>query len=145
MTNTANNAPAVDEISEEQRQQWLRAQYQHACKYLADKGIVTNSVMVEDSRYIAPIVSVWKLKTINNKWLWVISGDLPSDHVNIEVANNAQDVLRHFSMKWQLQAENINRNNASDEQQKNYAQLLISRADGLYKLSHEDALWSNNG
>ena len=134
--------PIESELTDEQRQEWVRSQYQVATKYLADKGLVTSSVMVEDSRYIAPVLSVWKLKLLDESWVWVVCGDLPSDHVNIEVANNAKDVLRHFSMKWQLQAENINRNNDSDDEQREFARILISRADGLYKLCNDEKLWS---
>jgi uncharacterized protein DUF4826 len=133
--------PIDIEFTDEQRQQWVREQYQIATKYLADKGLVTSSVMVEDSRYIEPLISVWKLKLLDGKWFWVICGDVPSDHVNLDVAKNAQEVLRHFSMKWQLQAENILADSAADEEQQNFAKLLIGRAEGLYQLSNNEKLW----
>ncbi len=146
MTNklTPEQAQQQPELSDEQRQQWVREQYQVATKYLADKGIVTNSVMVEDSRYIAPLVSVWKLKSLDGKWFWVICGDLPSDHINIEAAKSAQEAIRHFSMTWQLKAENINRNSTSNEQQKTFAQLLTTRAGSLYDISNDKQLWANS-
>ena len=129
------------ELTEEQRAEWVRKQYQTATKFLADKGFVTDSVKVEDSRYIAPLVAIWKLKTIDNHWFWVICGDLPSDYIAIDVANDAKEAIRHFSMKWQLQAESIFKNQEATSEQNNYAQLLVGRAEGLYQLVNQEVLW----
>ncbi|PCI60801.1 MAG: DUF4826 domain-containing protein [Gammaproteobacteria bacterium] len=129
-----------EQLTEEQAQAWVREQYQVATKYLANKGLVTDSVMVEDSRYIAPLLSVWKLKLLDNSWHWVICGDLPTDHVSIEAANSAKEVLKHFSLKWQLQAENILKHQPSEEQAQ-YANILVGRAESLYKLSEDEKLW----
>ena len=48
-------------------------------------------------------------------------------------------LLRHFSFKWQLQAENLLR--LDDKEQKQFAEFLIGRADGLYQLYDKDELW----
>jgi len=130
-----------EQMSEQQIQLWAREQYQAATKHLADKGLVTSSVMVEDSRYIAPLVAVWKLKLLDNTWVWAISGDLPSDYVAIEAAKTAKEAMRHFSMNWQLKAENIF-NSAPNEEQKMFADILISKAEGLYDLVNDEQLWS---
>ena len=52
------------QMTEEQQQQWIKEQYQSATKYLAEKGIVTNSVKVEDSRYLVPLLALWKLTSL---------------------------------------------------------------------------------
>lgn len=122
--------------------QWVQEQYKKATKYLAEKGIVTKSVTSTESRYIVPAVAVWKLHATDNKSYWVISGDLPSDHIDLSAAANVRDAIRNFSMKWQMQAENIGRN-AKDKTQHEFAQLLISRAEGLYKMFERDDLWAN--
>lgn len=127
------------QMTEEQQQQWIKEQYQSATKYLAEKGIVTNSVTVEDSRYLVPLLALWKLTSLGGKKFWVLCGDLPTDHSSIEVATNARDALRHFSLKWQMQAENLLQ--AKNKEQHDFAQLLIGRADGLYKLYEDESLW----
>ncbi|MBL4910046.1 MAG: DUF4826 family protein [Alteromonadaceae bacterium] len=38
----------------------------------------------------------------------------------------------------------MTRHGAADESQKNFAQLLISRAEGLYELSNDNRLWANS-
>ncbi|PKI17641.1 DUF4826 family protein [Colwellia sp. 12G3] len=129
------------QMTEEQQQQWVKKQYQIATKYLAEKGIVTNSVSVEESRYLVPLLALWKLTAMDGKKFWVLCGDLPSDHSSIDVAPNAREALRHFALKWQMQAENLLQ--AKDEEQKTFAHLLIGRAEGLYKLYNDEPLWES--
>jgi hypothetical protein len=126
-------------MTEAEQQQWTRDQYQVATKYLAEKGIVTDSVQVEESRYLVPLLALWQLTSLEGKKFWVLSGDLPTDHSNFEVAANARDALRHFSLKWQMQSENLLRSDIKE--QKDFAHLLISRAEGIYKLCEDDSLW----
>jgi len=126
-------------MTEEQQQQWIREQYQVATKYLAGKGIVTNSVKTEDSRYLVPMLALWKLTSLKGEKFWVLCGDLPSDHSHVDVAPTAREAIRHFSLKWQMQAENLLQ--AENKEQNNFANLLIGRAEGLYKLYEDDSLW----
>lgn len=127
-------------LTEEQQSAWVREQYQKATKYLADKAIVTESVKVEESRYIVPLVAVWQLKTLDKNSLWVISGDLPCDHIPLSAADTVREAIRNFSMKWQLQAQNIQQS-ATDKTQLDFSNLLISRAEGLFQLCENDDLW----
>lgn len=126
-------------MTPEQQQAWIREQYLKATKYLADKGLVTESVADKESRYLVPVLSVWKINLLDKSTVWVISGDLPTDHVALDGSESAREVIRHFSLKWQLQAENLLQQ--EDKEQQEFAQLLIGRADGLYKLYEKDELW----
>ncbi len=127
------------EMTVEQQQQWIKDQYQVATKYLATQGLVTDSVVVEESRYLVPIMSIWKLKALDGRYFWVICGDLPSDHNTFDVAPNAREAVRHFSFKWQMQAENLLK--TGDKEQEKFAQLLIGRAEGLYDMYQQEKLW----
>lgn len=129
------------EFTEEQRNQWVREQYQKATKYLAEKGFVTESVATLDSRYLVPVVAVWKLQTIKKENVWVISGDLPCDHISVSAAENVREAIRNFSMKWQMQAQNILAA-ANDETQVKFAEFLVSRAEGLYQIFENEKLWN---
>jgi len=128
------------EMTADQQQQWVRDQYQVATKYLASQGLVTESVVVEESRYLIPFMSVWKLKVLDGSYFWTICGDLPSDHNTIDVAPNAREAVRHFSFKWQMQAENLLK--SGDKEQEKFANLLISRAEGLYDMYQQDKVWN---
>lgn len=130
-------------LTEEQQSAWVREQYLKATKYLAEKGVVTDNVAPQDSRYLVPVVAVWKLNTMSDGSVWVISGDLPCDHISTTAADNVREALRNFSMKWQLQAQNIEQS-ATDKTQLDFARLLVSRAEGLYQLFEKDDLWSES-
>ncbi|WP_257173526.1 DUF4826 family protein [Colwellia sp. M166] len=127
------------EMTEEQKQIWIREQYLKATKYLAEKGLVTESVAETESRYLVPVMALWKINLLDKTKVWVVSGDLPTDHIALDKGESARDVVRHFSFKWQLQAENLLR--LDDKEQKQFAEFLIGRADGLYQLYDKDELW----
>lgn len=127
------------QMTEQEQQQWVKSQYQDATKYLAQKGLVTKSVAADDSRYLVPYVAIWKLTMNDGTKCWVIGGDLPTDHSSADVAPNAREAMRHFSLKWQMQAENLL--GADDKSQNEFAQLLIGRAEGLYQLYENEKLW----
>ena len=127
-------------MTAEQQQQWIRDQYLKATKYLAEKSLVTESVSEKDSRYLVPMVSLWKINLLDKTTVWVIAGDLPTDHNAFEVASNAREAVRHFSLKWQMQAENLL--TSQDSAQESFAQLLIAKAEVLYDLYQQDKLWN---
>ncbi|NVK25304.1 MAG: DUF4826 family protein [Gammaproteobacteria bacterium] len=137
-TSSTSNA-----LSEEQIVAWSREAYQKASAHLADKGIITESVSMEQSRYLAPMLAVWKIKATDKNWYWVISGDLPTDVMTEEGADSARSAVKAFSYQWQMKAENIQLAGNADKTQQDFAQLLISRANGLYQLSERDELWLN--
>lgn len=128
-----------EQMTEQQQQDWVREQYQAATKYLAEKGLITSSVSEAESRYLVPAVAVWKLNLADKSSVWVISGDLPTDHVEYSVADNARKAMSHFAMKWQLQADNLLQ--SDNEEQQNFAKLLIGRAEGLFNMSEKEELW----
>lgn len=126
------------------RQEWVRTQFQKANRFLAEKGVIPSKVLADESRYLAPYMAIWKMesKRPTKKTYWVMSGDLPSDFVDVKVAATARDAVRHFSMMWQLQAENLVRSGATrDATQAKFAQLLVSRAESLYRMHNDDKLW----
>lgn len=129
------------QYTQEELSQWVREQFQRANKHLAENGVLFESVVTEESRYLAPYAAVWKIKATDGQFFWVISGDLPADFMPIENESNARDALRHFSFSWQAKAENIRRLENADKTQLEYADLLQSRAEGLYRIYNEAQLW----
>ncbi len=130
------------QLSDEERANWVREQFQKANKYLAENGILFDSVVTEESRYLEPYFAVWKLKSLDNEYYWVISGDLPADFIPFNLAETARDAVNHFSLNWQMKAENIKRNANADATQIDFANLLQSRAESLYKIKAADDLWA---
>ena len=126
-------------MTQEQQQAWIREQYLKATKYLAEKGLVTESVADTESRYLIPLMAVWKINLLDKTKVWVISGDLLTDHLVLEQNEPARNVLRHFTFKWQIQADSLLKSDV--EEQVEYAKLLINKAEGLYQLHAKDELW----
>lgn len=144
MTEQATQAISEQEL-EARRTEWVREQFQKANKFLAEKGIIPSKVLEQDSRYLAPYLAIWKLesKQPQKKTYWVMSGDLPTDYVDVSVAETAREAVRHFSMMWQLKAENLIKSGATkDATQAKFAQLLVARAESLYKIQEDENLWS---
>ncbi|MEE1978773.1 DUF4826 family protein [Shewanella xiamenensis] len=135
------------EEMEKLRQEWVRTQFQKANRFLAEKGVIPSKVLADESRYLAPYLAIWKMesKRPTTKTYWVMSGDLPSDFVDVKVAKTARDAVRHFSMMWQMQAENLIRSGATrrDATQAKFALLLVSRAESLYRMHNDEKLWNS--
>ncbi|MEC8350611.1 MAG: DUF4826 family protein, partial [Pseudomonadota bacterium] len=58
-------------------------------------------------------------------------------------ANNAREVLRYFSMQWQMKADQLMQSGAVDKTKADFANLLINRAHGLYELFEKEEMWQN--
>ena len=129
------------QLSEQELGDWVREQFQLANKHLAQNGVVATTVVADESRYMAPNVAVWKIKASDGRFFWVIGGKVPADYILIDNAKTARDAIRYFSMRWQLQAENIGHLNNLDDTQKRFAQTLVSGAEDLYELSVNENLW----
>ena len=132
-----NNKP----LTEEEIIAWSREAYQKATAYLAQKGIVTETVSMEHSRYLAPLVAVWKVKTNENKWLWVLSGDLPTDFITESAAATAREAMKSFSFKWQMDSEKILAADEFGADKQEFAKVLRNRAERLYEICEAEDLW----
>ncbi|MFT5677199.1 MAG: hypothetical protein ACI808_003151 [Paraglaciecola sp.] len=135
----------IPEFSQEELSQWVREQFQRANKHLAENGVLFDSVVTEASRYLAPFIAVWKIKSIEKKYYWVVSGDVPCDFMPFENEQNARAAIRHFSMIWQMKAENIRKSGTLDLTQQDFARLLITKAEDLYKIQADDSIWKEHG
>lgn len=122
---------------------WVREQFQRANKHLAEKGILFESVVTEESRYLAPYAAVWRIRSQDKKSYWVVSGDLPADAVPLEAAESAREAMKRFSYSWQMQAENIERSGTKDQAQVDFAKLLNNKADMLYRLATDKKIWQD--
>lgn len=134
-----NNKP----LTEQEIIAWSRESYQKATAFLAEKGIVTETVSMEHSRYLAPLVAVWKIKTTDKKWLWVLSGNLPTDYVAESAATTAREAMRSFSFKWQMDSEKILAAGEFGPDKEELAKMLQDRAERLYEVCEADSLWQS--
>ena len=130
-------------LTQEENIAWQRESFQNAQKHLASKGIMPKTIIEKDSRYLSPFFAVWKIKSENGKIYWVISGQLPTDHIEVSAAASAREAIRYFSFHWQMKAEQIMQIGARDKTQVDFANLLVNRAHGIYEFYQKDELWKN--
>lgn len=138
---TSKNEQQPEQWSEAQVNDWVRSQFQKANLHLAEKGVVMDSVAVQDSRYLPPYVAVWKINALDKQSYWVICGDLPTDHIELKAAENARDALRAFSFRWQIKAQQLVDAGIEDQTATDYANLLVNRAQSLYQLFESEKVW----
>ncbi|MCW8108178.1 DUF4826 family protein [Alteromonas ponticola] len=129
-------------VSEEMQNNWVREQFQRANQHLAENGVLFDSVVTEECRYLAPLVAIWKIKTTDGKYFWVISGDVPADFTHYENAADARELLNYFALRWQMKAENLRASGINDPTQLNYVAFLENRAEGLFKIKEKEELWA---
>jgi len=134
----------MENMTEQEMQEWVRLQFQRANAYLAERGLITNVILTKESRYLVPQVALWKftLQGLAEK-VWAITGnDLPTDHIDASLAATPQEALRHFSYRWQLKADNILNSEAPiDAKQQEFAQILIRSAEKIFPISENASLW----
>lgn len=134
-------------MTPEENEAWVRRFYEKAAEYLASKGVIAESFILPESRYLIPLVIVWKIvategtKKSKKQNYWVITGEVPTDHIAESGAKDARDALRAFALRWQLKAEQILRMENPTDEQSQFAHLLIDRANGIYDLFGSDKLW----
>jgi hypothetical protein len=130
------------DVNQNNLSEWVREQFQRANKHLAEKGVLFDSVVIEESQYLAPYVAIWKIKALDGNFFWAISGEVPADFMPYESAKTARDALRGFSLRWQLQADNILHSGTNDKTQHAFADRLIVKAEAMYELFSNDEAWA---
>lgn len=131
------------QFTQEQLTEWVRHHFQRANKHLAENGIMFDSVVTEESRYLAPYVAIWKIKSNKDQYYWVISGDVPADYLHSDTAPNAREAMRHFSLTWQMKADALKQGNA-DKANLELADYMIKRAEILYQVQEDDNFWAHS-
>lgn len=129
-------------LSKEEQETWVREQFQSANQHLAERGLLSDRIITKDSRYMVPNLAIWKFKLQNGKHMWVINGKVTTDHVSADVAKTARDAMRHFSLTWQLKADNIlHGERAPDDTEKKLAEVMIRNAEAVYTVTQDERLW----
>ena len=126
---------------------WVREQHGLMARYAAGRGLIGDD---------AEGVPVWSIphqvflgrfydKAARQGGYWYISGALPSDHIPADVAGTAREAVRHFALKWQLQAAQIEQGGESNTEKvvdfANAAENLSRSAEALIACADNDALW----
>jgi hypothetical protein len=149
----SNSQGSTQEQEEQKFKEWSQSEYVKISKFCQSKGYQIKKVDQPKCQLLAPLVAIWYVKTTEaNTNLWVISGDFPTDLTDANVAKNARQSLRHFSMAWHMQAGKLEQGVADGkielqdvETQTKFAKELTQRAENLYQLYSDNGLWEASG
>lgn len=150
MSQESSNLSPEDE---KKFKEWSQGEYVKINKFCQSKGYQVRGIDQSKCQTLPPALGVWYVHTTEKGLdLWVIAGEFPTDIAKSDIAKNAREVLRHFSMSWHMQAASIENRLSSGQvpesekdTQSKFAADLTKRAEDLYELFAADQLWANTG
>ena len=94
------------------------------------------------------IAKVWGINN-ENDFVWSVSVDkLIADYIAGSLAATPREVARHFSLKWQMDADRLlsREHNKlavekSDTRMQDFSKKLIKHAETLYEMANRDDVW----
>ena len=132
---------------------WYKELLGNTVKQMTDIQAISGVAVEASPVWMAPtlvlIAKVWPAAQKSN-FIWTISGEgVVTDHIAGSMATNPRDVAKHFSFKWQMDAERLlelaKKANASEEAEAEIrvqCDRLIRCAESLYGLVSRDDGWT---
>ncbi len=145
---TESNAATEKEAIKSWYTELLYAMTREMIKIKAVAGPAVEARPVWVSPYKILIARVWEASQKSN-FIWTISGDsVITDHIAGNLAATPREAARHFSLKWQMDADQLllvakNKASGKDTQENMvaYTDKLIQYAEALYDLAARDDVW----
>ena len=117
---------------------WARENLDRAVHELMDAGKLSGLTIEARPSWAMPgryVIGQLRDNASAGGFKWVIAGDFQTDLIDSALAGSARDAARHFSLKWQLDAEK------SPEA----AEAMVRRAEELYTLVEMNEAWKEIG
>jgi hypothetical protein len=146
----------MTEATPENDQQAVRAWYKKTLdgvvKEMLKKGVLAGVTVDANPVWAAPykilIAKVWNFNE-KSRFIWTISGErVITDHIAGSVAKTPKEAARHFSLKWQMDADRLSNiaqakapAGSTEASMERYTKKLIDSAELLYDLSSRDDIW----
>ena len=140
------------ELEREALKGWYKPLLDGVVQEMLKRNAVVGTAVEATPVWIFPnkilIAKVWGMGQ-KTRFIWTISGDgLITDHIPASMAATPRDAARHFSLKWQMDADRLlalgnSKTPAVDKRSSmgNYANKLIKDAEALYDLAERDDIW----
>jgi len=140
------------EVDHEALKSWYTKLLHSVTNEMIKIGAVPGAAAEARPIWVSPfkilIAKVWEA-TQKSKFIWTISGDaVITDHIPGNLATTPKEVARHFSLKWQMDADKLvelakNRNPVENTEanMEAYTNKLIQYAESLYEMSERDDVW----
>jgi len=143
-----DKAPAATE----ELKAWYKPLLDVTVSRLIKAGVLTGAAVEAAPMWAEPnrvlIAKVWGTGQ-RGQFFWAITGeDYISDHVPGSMAKTPQEAARHFSLKWQMDAERLlamagkqGVTEKTAEHLQVHRDKLIRQAEHLYQLVARDEIW----
>jgi hypothetical protein len=143
--------PKFDAENEELKS-WYKGVLDNVVKEMIRAEIITGVAVEVAPVWAVPnrllIAKVWEVSR-KSSFVWAIAGgDWITDHINGSLATNPRDAARHFSLKWQMDADRMlemAKTKTPDENTRANVETvvnkLIHQAESLYELTNREAGW----
>lgn len=131
---------------------WYKSLLDQVVKEMIRLKAVTGTAVQATPVWMVPhqilIAKVWGIGH-ENDFIWSVSVDkLIADYIAGSLAATPRDVARHFSLKWQMDADRLlNREKSklavekSDSTMQDFSKKLIENAEILYDAANRDDVW----
>ena len=132
---------------------WLRQTFDTAVNLVMSVRLVHGAVAEARPVWYIPneiIVGQMRVHRDDTDFVWIVCGDVPTDHIDSEAADNPRDAIRHFAMKWQMNAARfsdpetratLNLPETTDWEAE--CRKVETQAERLYALAESDAHWES--
>lgn len=123
---------------EDELKAWVRKQLDDAVEGLINANVFDAALIEVKPAWVLPSrILIGKAREQGDPadFRWFICGEVRLDHIPADTAFTPREAMRHFSMKWQLDASNL-ADEASD--------TLAEDAEALYSLAEDDRFWSQH-
>ena len=131
---------------------WYQGLLHTIVQEMIKTGVVDGTAVEARPVWISPfkilIAKVWDASQ-KSQFIWAISGEgVITDHISGSLATTSREAARHFSLKWQVDADrllHVAKNKPlvenSEQHMKAYTSQLIEYAESLYDLADRDDVW----
>ena len=143
----------TSEIDKEALKSWYQGLLQIVAREMVKIGAVGGTAVEARPVWISPfkilIAKVWDASE-KSQFIWAISGEgAITDHIKGSLATTSREAARHFSLKWQVDADRLLHAaqtkpsvGNSVQHMKAYTSELIGYAETLYDLAARDDVWN---
>jgi uncharacterized protein DUF4826 len=140
------------DTDQEALESWYKPLLDHTVKEMVRIKAVTGVAVQASAAWMLPyeilIAKVWGINQ-ESDFIWSVSIDkFIADYVAGTVAPTPREAARHFSMKWQMDADRLLGMDEvkapvakPDLDLKAYSKQLIQHAETLYDLTNRDDVW----
>ena len=145
-------AESNTDANEEEVRSWYKALLNTTVGEMLKLQAITGAAVEGTPVWMVPhrilIAKLWGVGQ-KSSFIWTISGDaVITDHIPGSMAVTPKDVARHFSLKWQMDADRLLQAAASkpmvensEAHMKDYTARLVQSAESLYDLTCQDDIW----